>query len=251
MTASLGGTEGSVTFTGGAVAIGIGFQWGSGTLTYQGQQYPFRVNGLSVVDVGVTRVTGSGSVHNLRNVADFSGNYVSIAAGVTVAGGGSVGSLRNQNGVVIDGVTTTQGVRLTLAPGGVSITLSGQPSWKIPPLQGFRADQPTEACGSAKAALRGMPRCGTVQAPRARRIGPDSGRRGPTLAAHQLGEQRRSHWGGGTSINAQAAIRRPLHALLLRADASGRAPGGPCSSPALALGLRAHGVSRHCCEASR
>jgi hypothetical protein len=32
-----------------------------------------------VVDVGVTRVTGSGSVHNLRNIADFSGNYVSIA----------------------------------------------------------------------------------------------------------------------------------------------------------------------------
>ena len=127
-TASLGDTEGSATFTGGAVAIGIGFQWGTGTLTYQGRQYPFSLNGLSVVDVGVTRVTGSGRVHNLRNVADFSGNYVSIAAGVTVAGGGSVASLRNQNGVVIDGVTTSQGVRLTLAPGGVNITLSGQPS---------------------------------------------------------------------------------------------------------------------------
>ena len=122
VTASPGGTEGSVTFTGGAVAIGIGFQWGSGTLTYQGRQYPFSLNGLSVVDVGVTRVTGSGSVHNLRNVADFSGNYVSIAAGATVAGGGSVTSLRNQNGVVIDGVTTAQGVRLTLAPGGANIT---------------------------------------------------------------------------------------------------------------------------------
>ena len=128
VTASLGSTEGSVTFTGGAVALGVGFQWGSGTLTYQGRQYPFSMNGLSVVDVGVTRVTGSGSVHNLRNVADFSGNYVSIAAGATVAGGGSVASLRNQNGVVIDGVTTSQGVRLTLAPGGVNITLSGQPS---------------------------------------------------------------------------------------------------------------------------
>ena len=67
-------------------------------------------------------------VRGLRNVADFSGNYVSIAAGVTVAGGGSVASLRNQNGVVIDGVTTAQGVRLTLAPGGVNIKLSGQPS---------------------------------------------------------------------------------------------------------------------------
>jgi len=124
---SLGSTEGTVTFTGGAIAIGVGFQWGGGTLTYQGKQYPFSLNGLSVVDVGVTRITGSGSVRNLRNVADFSGNYVSLAAGATVAGGGSVASLRNQNGVVIDGVTTTQGVRLTLAPGGVNITLSGQP----------------------------------------------------------------------------------------------------------------------------
>ena len=127
-TASLGSTEGSVTFSGGAVAIGIGFQWGSGTLTYQGRQYPFRLDGLSVVDVGVTGVTGSGRVHNLHSVADFSGNYVSISAGATVAGGGSVTNFRNQNGVVIEGVTTSQGVRLTLAPGGVNITLSGQPS---------------------------------------------------------------------------------------------------------------------------
>jgi hypothetical protein len=127
-TANLGSTEGSVTFTGGAIAVGIGFQWGGGTLTYQGQQYPFRVSGISVVDVGVTRVSASGTVRNLRNLADFSGNYVSISAGATLAGGGSVTTLRNQNGVVIDGVSTAQGVRLTLAPGGVNITLSGQPS---------------------------------------------------------------------------------------------------------------------------
>jgi hypothetical protein len=125
--ANLSATEGTVTFSGGAVALGVGFQWGSGTLTYQGRQYPFRLDGLSVVDVGVTRVTGSGTVHNLLNVADFGGNYVAASAGATLAGGGSVGILRNQNGVVIDGVTTAQGVRLTLAPGGVNIRLSGQP----------------------------------------------------------------------------------------------------------------------------
>jgi hypothetical protein len=127
MAANPGATEGTVTFTGGAVAIGIGFQWGNGTLTYQGRQYSFKLDGLSVVDVGVTRMTGTGTVRNLRNVADFGGNYVSLSAGATVAGGGSVTTLRNQNGVVIDGISTSQGVRLTLAPGGVNVTLSGQP----------------------------------------------------------------------------------------------------------------------------
>jgi hypothetical protein len=124
--ANLGPTQGTVSFSGGAIAIGVGFQWGNGTLTYQGQQYQFKMNGLSVLDVGVSSVTGSGTVRNLYKVADFSGNYVAATAGATVAGGGSVTSLKNQNGVVIDGITTAQGVRLTLAPSGVSITLTGQ-----------------------------------------------------------------------------------------------------------------------------
>ena len=126
--AGLAPTEGTVSFTGGAVAVGVGFQWGNGTLSYQGRQYPFRMDGLSVVDVGATRVSGTGRVHNLRNVTDFNGNYVSFSAGATLAGGGSAISLRNQNGVVIDGLSTSQGVRLTLAAGGVNMTLSGPPT---------------------------------------------------------------------------------------------------------------------------
>jgi hypothetical protein len=31
--ANLGPTEGTVSFSGGAIAIGVGFQWGNGTLT--------------------------------------------------------------------------------------------------------------------------------------------------------------------------------------------------------------------------
>jgi hypothetical protein len=81
---------------------------------------------MSIADVGVSRITGTGTVRNLRNVADFSGNYVSASAGVALAGGGAVATLRNQNGVVIDGISTAQGVRLTLAPGGVNITLTSQ-----------------------------------------------------------------------------------------------------------------------------
>ena len=124
--ADQGPTEGTISFTGGAVALGIGFQWGNGVLTYRGMQYPFRVSGLSVVDVGATRVSATGRVRNLRNLAEFSGNYVAASAGATLAGGAAVTILRNQNGVVIEGISTSQGARLTLAPGGVNITLTSQ-----------------------------------------------------------------------------------------------------------------------------
>src|SRR5215813_835981 len=71
-----GPTTGTVTFSGGAAALGIGFQWGSGVLTYGGVEHPFRVSGISIVDVGLSRVTGTGRVSGLRNLSDFSGNYV-------------------------------------------------------------------------------------------------------------------------------------------------------------------------------
>jgi hypothetical protein len=125
VTISPAADEGTVSFSGGAFALGIGFQWGNGTLTYQGQQYPFKISGLSVVDVGASSATGIGYVHNLYKLADFSGNYVSVAAGATVGGGASAASMRNQNGVVINGITSTKGARLTLATSGVSITLTG------------------------------------------------------------------------------------------------------------------------------
>src|SRR3954453_8497495 len=108
--ADQGSTEGTVSFTGGAFALGVGFQWGSGTLTYRGSQYPFRVRGLSVVDVGASQVSATGTVRNLRNLADFNGNYVSATAGATVAGGAGATALSNQNGVTIEQISTGQGL---------------------------------------------------------------------------------------------------------------------------------------------
>lgn len=119
-------TLGSVSFTGGAVALGVGYQWGSGILRFRGRDYPFRVRGLSVLDIGATRVTATGTVRHLVHVADFSGNYVAVSAGATLAGGGSIGTLRNQNGVTIEGITTQQGLRLTLAASGLHVTLTGR-----------------------------------------------------------------------------------------------------------------------------
>ena len=115
--------DATVEFSGGSVAAGIGYSWGSGTLTYKGVKYPITVAGLSAGSVGATDVTASGSVYNLKKIEDFEGNYTSVGAGATVGGGGSVSTMRNQNGVVIDSVSTSKGLKISLAAGGVQIKL--------------------------------------------------------------------------------------------------------------------------------
>ena len=115
--------DGTITFEGGSVAVGIGFSWGSGTLTYQGKQYPVSVDGLSVGAVGVTSVTASGEVYNLKNLEDINGNYAAGTAGATLGGGGAGTAMQNDKGVVIKLVSTTQGLDFKLASSGVKINL--------------------------------------------------------------------------------------------------------------------------------
>jgi hypothetical protein len=115
--------NGTLTFSGGSAAAGVGYTWGHGVLTYNNQEYPFSVEGLSVVDVGVASIEGAGEVYNLKNPAAFSGNYVSAGVGATLAGGGSVAALENQNGVIIHFHSTTEGLKLNLSPSGVSVRL--------------------------------------------------------------------------------------------------------------------------------
>jgi hypothetical protein len=107
----------------GQVAAGIGFSWGEGVLSYQGKKYPVKVKGLSVVDVGITKATAKGSVYNLKSLEDFDGNYTSVTAEGTLGGGVGATNLRNQNGVMINLVTTTKGVNLKLAASGIELML--------------------------------------------------------------------------------------------------------------------------------
>ena len=86
----------------GQVAVGIGWSWGKGVLTYKGKDYPFKVDGLSVGDVGVTKADAVGKVYNLKKMSDFNGTYTSAAAQGTLGGGAGVSTMKNQNGVVID-----------------------------------------------------------------------------------------------------------------------------------------------------
>ena len=107
----------------GQVAVGIGWSWGKGVMTYKGEKHKFKVKGLSVVDVGISKATSSGKVYNLKQLSDFNGIYTAVAAEGTVAGGAGATTMKNQNGVVIDLVSTTQGVSLKLSAEGVSFTL--------------------------------------------------------------------------------------------------------------------------------
>ena len=114
---------GKITVEGKSVAIGIGFSWGSGTLTFQGREYPISMTGLTLISAGVTSSTITGDVYNLKNIADFSGKYVAGKAGITVAGGASGVAAKNSKGVSIRLASTQTGVDFTLGPEGITFKL--------------------------------------------------------------------------------------------------------------------------------
>ncbi len=113
----------TIEFSGGSVAAGIGYTWGGGTLIYEGKRYPIRVDGLSIVHVGASGYTASGSVYNLHKVSDIDGVYTAASAGAAVAGGATATTMKNDHGVVIQMVATHSGLNFQLGPHGVTITL--------------------------------------------------------------------------------------------------------------------------------
>jgi hypothetical protein len=124
LSASAQAPDGVIELSGGSVAAGIGFSWGSGFLIFQGKRYPLSVSGLSLASVGVTNYTAAGQVTGLRTAQDINGVYTSVAAGATLGGGGNIAAMKNQNGVVIQMTSTTAGLSLTLAAAGVKISLA-------------------------------------------------------------------------------------------------------------------------------
>jgi hypothetical protein len=116
-------TSGKISLESKSVAVGVGVSWGDGILEYKGKKYPFTVQGLSVVDLGVSKVSARGDVKSLKKLEDFAGTYVAAGAGGAVGGGAGIAALKNQNGVEMNLTATTQGVKLTLAAAGVTVKL--------------------------------------------------------------------------------------------------------------------------------
>src|SRR6201995_5514804 len=118
-----GAPVGTVNFSGGSFAAGIGFSWGSGTLEFQGRRYEFKVSGFAVGDVGAASIDATGNVYNLTKLEDFDGNYAAAGVGGTLAAGGTVMAMENPHGVVIQIRSRTTGLHLNLGPAGITFEL--------------------------------------------------------------------------------------------------------------------------------
>ena len=76
-----------------------------------------------LVDIGISDASAVGDVYNLTDVSKFEGNDVAGEAGFAIAGGMGGISLRNQNGIVIQLRSVSQGAKLQLGPSGMTIKL--------------------------------------------------------------------------------------------------------------------------------
>jgi hypothetical protein len=115
--------DATLKFSEGAVAVGIGWSWGKGLLNFQGKDHAFKVKGLSVGEVGITKAEAMGRVFNLKKLEDFNGLYVAAGAEGTIALGAGETAMKNNKGVVIYVSPLTKGVNFKLAVEGVNFSL--------------------------------------------------------------------------------------------------------------------------------
>ena len=115
--------DATLTLSEGSVAVGIGWSWGKGVLTYQGKPHNFKIKGISVGEVGITKAEATGRVFNLKKLEDFDGTYMAGTVEGTIAAGAGETAMKNKKGVVIYLSPQTKGVNLKIAAEGVNFSL--------------------------------------------------------------------------------------------------------------------------------
>jgi hypothetical protein len=117
--------DGTVTIDETQFAFIIGGSVGGGKLTYKGQVHEFKIGGLTAgVNVGVTSMSASGEVYDLKDVSKFPGTYTKFESGVALAGGVSGLHLKNEHGVIMKLTSRSQGLQLNVvSASGVKVTM--------------------------------------------------------------------------------------------------------------------------------
>ncbi len=120
----------TLTLSGGSAALGVGFQWGTGTLNFNGKSYDIKYNGLSVGEVGGSGKNISGEVFGLTDIKDFEGRYAALKTSAAVAAGGEVSTMANEKGVKINLHGVERGIKLSFGAEGLKFSLADEAAKK-------------------------------------------------------------------------------------------------------------------------
>jgi hypothetical protein len=96
---------------------------GHGTLGYDGETYKFKATGLGYGGLGLEKISATGHVYHLNNIADFPGKYSLVRGGATAGEGFAGVYLRNDKDVSIELKIKAKGLALTVGVSGVTIEL--------------------------------------------------------------------------------------------------------------------------------
>jgi hypothetical protein len=116
--------DGRIELSGGEVAAGVGYSWGSGTLFFDGKRYPIALTGLSLGSAGINKYTAYGTVTGLKKANDIDGRFTAVSTGLALGGGAGIAEMKNDNGVIIQLLdSTSKGLGASLAVKGVHISI--------------------------------------------------------------------------------------------------------------------------------
>jgi hypothetical protein len=115
--------SGSIHIEEWQVMVILGGNWGHGTLGYNGKTYKFKLDGMGAGGYGVDKLSATGEVYRLKDIADFPGKYSELRGGIVLGKGLGGLYIHNDNGVVIKLKTHAEGVALSLGVQGLTIQM--------------------------------------------------------------------------------------------------------------------------------
>ena len=99
--APTGPLSATLTLEESQAAYWISAKGGTGTLTFRGQDYEFKIVGLGAGGTGLQTIKATGEVYNLESLGDFEGTYTGLRFGLTLIRGKMHAKLKNEKGVVL------------------------------------------------------------------------------------------------------------------------------------------------------
>ncbi len=116
---------GKVTIAERQFGLLLGGSTGSGTLTFQGKKYPFKIKGLSAgANVGISKMSATGAVYDLKQVSQFPGTYTKFESSIALGGGVGGLHLKNEHGVIMNLRSRTKGLDLNIGNmSGMTVTM--------------------------------------------------------------------------------------------------------------------------------